>query len=101
MHASEQNAILAFKGVVESADPVTLLLIAESAADGLDQTVKARTAASAVATALGYPLVHYRDSTQGVMIGFVLDRLHDLNVAGYTSGPSVTNPAANYYRYSY
>ncbi len=99
----DERAIQAFQGVLLSADPVRLLQLAESGGFGLDQTVAARAAAAAVCVALGFPLSQYRDSTQGIFVGLILGRLHDLSAAGYTTLASLStdNPRGNQYSYFY
>jgi hypothetical protein len=103
MRNCDQAVIQAFRGVLQSADPVQLLLAAERGGFGLDPSVGGRAAATAVATSLGYPLAEYRNSVQAVFVTVILGRLHDLNAAGYTTLRSLItdNPKGNSYSYSY
>jgi hypothetical protein len=51
-------------GQLETANPTTLLLIAEAAARGVDPSVARSVAAAAIAASLGYPLSQYPSQWQ-------------------------------------
>jgi hypothetical protein len=92
-------AIDAFEASLYSTNPVSLLLTAEAAGRAADPSIAPRVAAMAVVTSLGFMLANYSSAVQQMLIELALTRLADLRPL--TNGPSVTQPAGNFYSWHY
>ena len=89
--------VAAFQGVLNSADPVTLLELAENGARGTGGNPAAfNGACNAIANYLGYPLALNNQYSEifSSMIGTRLAGLRYL-----TNGPSLQYPQGNFYNY--
>jgi hypothetical protein len=85
----------AFQLQLDSANPTSLLIVAEAAGRAADPSVAANAAAIAVGTSLGYPPLSYDSMTRQELISFALTKLQSLQPL--TQGP----PKGNWYSWVY
>jgi hypothetical protein len=93
------QVINAFQLNLESTNPIELLLVAEQAGAAADPSGAYRAAASAICTAISYPLENYDTSLQNLFISLVGTYMATLSYL--TQGPSLAVPNGNWYNWSF